>query len=81
LLITEYGFAPERLSAAGYAQYHPVSTNDSEETRAQNRRVDIVVLGIVRPQLVATSSGIRPERVAVPLIYPYQTNPQLTNPQ
>jgi chemotaxis protein MotB len=45
LLITQYGFAAERLSAAGYAQYHPVSANDSEETRAQNRRVDIVVLG------------------------------------
>lgn len=45
LLITKYGFAAERLSAAGYAEYHPVASNDSAETRAQNRRVDIVVLG------------------------------------
>lgn len=45
LLITKYGYASERLSAAGYAEYHPVASNDSPDTRAQNRRVDIVVLG------------------------------------
>jgi chemotaxis protein MotB len=35
---------PERLSAAGFAEYHPVATNDTPEGRAQNRRVDLVVL-------------------------------------
>ena len=45
LLITQYGFAPERLAAAGYAQYHPLTSNDTAEGRAQNRRVDVVVLG------------------------------------
>ena len=45
LLIVKYGFAPERLSAAGYAEYHPVVENASTEGRAQNRRVDIVILG------------------------------------
>jgi chemotaxis protein MotB len=45
LLIVKYGYAADRLSAAGYAEYHPVASNDSAETRAQNRRVDIVVLG------------------------------------
>jgi chemotaxis protein MotB len=44
ILITEFGFAPQRLSAAGYAEYHPVASNDTPEGRAQNRRVDIVVL-------------------------------------
>jgi chemotaxis protein MotB len=34
----------DRLSAAGYAQYHPVAPNDTPEGRAQNRRVDLVVL-------------------------------------
>ena len=33
-----------RLSAAGYAQFHPVASNDTAEGRAQNRRVDLVVL-------------------------------------
>jgi chemotaxis protein MotB len=45
LLIMKYGFAPERLSAAGYAEYHPVDSNDTADARAQNRRVDLVILG------------------------------------
>jgi chemotaxis protein MotB len=36
---------PERISAAGYAEFHPVAANDTAEGRSQNRRVDIVVLG------------------------------------
>jgi len=43
-LIPKFGFSPERLSAAGYAEYRPVATNDTVEGRARNRRVDIVVL-------------------------------------
>lgn len=34
----------DRLSAAGYAEFHPVASNDSAEGRAENRRVDLVVL-------------------------------------
>jgi len=44
LLIDHYGFAPSRLSAAGYAEYRPVALNDTPEGRARNRRVDIVIL-------------------------------------
>ena len=44
LFITQYGFSPQRLSAGGYAEYHPAATNKTSEGRAQNRRVDIVVL-------------------------------------
>jgi chemotaxis protein MotB len=43
-LITNFGFAPDRLSAAGYAEYRPEESNDTAEGRAHNRRVDIVVL-------------------------------------
>jgi len=53
LLMLKYGFAPERLSAAGYAQYHPVSSNDTPESRAQNRRVDLVIVGRVTATKVA----------------------------
>ena len=35
---------PERLSAAGYAEYHPVASNSTPEGRAENRRVDLVVM-------------------------------------
>jgi chemotaxis protein MotB len=34
----------ERLSAAGYAEFHPLASNDTADGRAQNRRVDLVVL-------------------------------------
>jgi len=44
LLIETHGFGPERLSAAGYGEFHPRVANDSTENRARNRRVDIVVL-------------------------------------
>jgi chemotaxis protein MotB len=44
LFIEQYGLDPARLAAAGYAEYHPVQSNETAEGRSQNRRVDIVVL-------------------------------------
>ena len=44
LLIIDHRFPPERLSAAGYAAYHPIASNGTAQGRAQNRRVDIVIL-------------------------------------
>jgi hypothetical protein len=44
---------PSRLSAAGYAEFHPVADNNSTDGRVRNRRVDIVVLN-------PTSSGLIP---------------------
>lgn len=43
-LIQDRSFAPQRLSAAGYAEYHPIVSNLTQQGRAQNRRVDIVIL-------------------------------------
>lgn len=42
--LLENGIVPERLSAAGYGGFQPVADNATIEGRAQNRRVDIVVL-------------------------------------
>jgi chemotaxis protein MotB len=44
MLLNESGVAPERMSIAGYAQYHPAASNDTPEGRRANRRVDIVVV-------------------------------------
>lgn len=42
--IEHHGLSPEQFSAAGYGEWHPVAPNDTVEQRAQNRRVDIVIL-------------------------------------
>jgi chemotaxis protein MotB len=44
LLLQMHTIAPEQLSAAGYAEYHPVASNYTAEGRAENRRVDLVVM-------------------------------------
>ncbi|MFZ3333856.1 MAG: OmpA family protein [Candidatus Acidiferrales bacterium] len=44
LFITKYAIAPDRLSASGYGEYHPVAPNDTAEGRGTNRRVDLVIL-------------------------------------
>jgi chemotaxis protein MotB len=49
MLIDEAGFDPQRMSVAGYAQYHPVASNDTPEGRRTNRRVDIVIVSVSRP--------------------------------
>jgi chemotaxis protein MotB len=42
--ITKHPDLNSRLSAAGYGEFHPVASNDKQEDRARNRRVDIVVM-------------------------------------
>lgn len=44
LLANRFAIPSGRLAIAGYADTAPVSGNDTEEGRARNRRVDIVVL-------------------------------------
>jgi chemotaxis protein MotB len=44
LLTEKFGVPADRLSIAGYADTAPIASNDTEEGRARNRRVDIVVL-------------------------------------
>lgn len=51
LFIEHYHIDASRLSAAGYAEFHPVSQNETAEGRAQNRRVDIVILNPSRPDV------------------------------
>jgi len=40
----DHDISPTRLSAAGYAQYRPVASNDTSEGRARNRRVTLIIL-------------------------------------
>jgi chemotaxis protein MotB len=43
--------APARISAAGYAEFHPVASNESDAGRAENRRVDVLVTPKTRTNL------------------------------
>ena len=65
LFITHYDFSPDRLAAAGFAEYHPVDSNLTPEGRAHNRRVDIVVLKPLPPLFVG-SSGTKPDGMQAP---------------
>jgi chemotaxis protein MotB len=38
------GVSPDKLSATGYGEHHPVVSNATDEGRARNRRVEIVIL-------------------------------------
>ena len=40
-ILIKDGVDPKRLSAAGYAEYHPIASNDTPQGRAKNRRVEI----------------------------------------
>jgi chemotaxis protein MotB len=62
LLILRYRFSPARLAAAGYAEYHPIASNDTAQGRAQNRRVDVVILSehIVTNSVAAKAAPSKP---------------------
>lgn len=48
LLVERCGFGPEAVAVSGYAEYHPVASNETEEGRRANRRVDLVVVSHLR---------------------------------
>lgn len=66
IFIVDHGYNPERLSAAGYAEYHPVVSNVTPEGRGQNRRVDIVVLPRSSAHVDASMAATLPASVALP---------------
>ncbi|WP_417071074.1 flagellar motor protein MotD [Niveibacterium terrae] len=48
-LFVQSGVAPQRLSAAGYADQRPVSDNRTAEGRSRNRRVAILIESMLPP--------------------------------
>ena len=66
LLRDRFQIPSSRMAVAGYAENSPADTNDTEEGRAHNRRVDLVLLSagaltsepavsVISPQVTATS--------------------------
>lgn len=48
-LAEETRLAPGRLAASGYGEFHPIVSNGTAEGRAQNRRVEIIILKTIKP--------------------------------
>jgi outer membrane protein OmpA-like peptidoglycan-associated protein len=42
MLVTKYGVAADRLQPHGDGPYSPLASNDSEDGRTVNRRVELV---------------------------------------
>ncbi|MBU3959157.1 MAG: OmpA family protein [Candidatus Omnitrophica bacterium] len=57
-LVDEKGISPERISAIGYGEYHPVASNDTKQGCQLNRRVEIVIL----PRLTKVKETKEPAR-------------------
>ncbi|MBN2096961.1 MAG: OmpA family protein [Candidatus Omnitrophica bacterium] len=49
--------SPERLSATGYGEFHPVASNETAEGKQENRRVEIVILPERMPKEKQGSEG------------------------
>jgi len=64
LLNGRFNVPRERLAIAGYAETVPVAANDSEQGRARNRRVDIVILNLRQTtEPVVLEGGAQPAAV------------------
>ena len=64
VLSTRYDIPRERMAIAGYADTAPVDSNETEEGRAHNRRVDVVILN--QPVLMTQPRAPRRTRPAPP---------------
>lgn len=57
-MVSKEDISPDRLSAIGYGEYRPLSSNDTREGRQINRRVEIVV----QPRITKVREG-KQERI------------------
>ena len=65
-LTQNHGIPPDRISALGYGEYRPVRPNNSIENRAQNRRVDVVIMTMDLTMKEPTSSMYNFEERNIP---------------
>ena len=62
LILDQKLIAPDRVSAAGYAEFHPVATNETTEGRAENRRIDLVVLPRAKINFATPAQAVSPSQ-------------------
>jgi chemotaxis protein MotB len=63
LLSERFEIPRQRMAIAGYADTAPVDSNDTQEGRAHNRRVDVVILN---QQVKSTEGGSAPRDASAP---------------
>lgn len=69
------GFAPKRMAAIGYGEFHPVVANDTEEDRRKNRRVVFFVKANPYPDAPAAAAQPGATKDNIPeAVYPEQAN-------
>ncbi|WP_395401640.1 flagellar motor protein MotD [Pseudoduganella sp. UC29_106] len=65
-LFIESGVAPERMTAVGHADNHPVASNDDPEGRARNRRVAVTILSAIPDPSTEIPRGAPAQPVPAP---------------
>jgi len=61
--LQQEGVAPQRITVVGHAEYMPIASNSSESGRAQNRRVEVLILPTtVRTRPVESAEAPRATR-------------------
>jgi len=68
LLSDRFEIPRQRMAIAGYADTAPLDSNDTQEGRAHNRRVDIVILNLraIATEPPASVAGKAPGDTAAP---------------
>ncbi len=61
-LCEQAGVDPKRLGAVGYGEFYPVADNSTEEGRARNRRIEMVIL----PEEISKFIPIAPSDLSLP---------------
>jgi len=84
-LFAKTGIDPARLAAIGYGEYRPVADNDTEEGRAKNRRVVVVVMsGVDKRDAGKAAAPAQLEQQlhtpAKPMVEPHAATPPIPAP-
>ena len=58
LITTKFNVPVQRLAVAGYADVEPVASNNTDDGRARNRRVDVVILSSQAATREASASAL-----------------------
>lgn len=56
-LIERHHFPPDKISAAGYAEYRPIASNDNPKNRGLNRRIEMIIVKSEQDKKIQAEAG------------------------